>query len=101
MGKCGSVAVSFPAEWANVGWPWPSDVDGLYAVSLLFYRYHATYFGINIGLHGVVWSSGLRGKSCGSVRLLIRRYITLIGVGLAEGVLDRKGQESTIATYYS
>jgi hypothetical protein len=56
--------------------------------------------GNNIGLHGALWSSGLDEKVWGSVRLLIRPCIILIGVGLAEGILDRKGQESTIATYY-
>jgi hypothetical protein len=101
VGKCGSVAVNFPAEWANVGWRPRNKVGGLHAVLLPFYRHYAAYFGTDVGLHGVMWSSGFLAKTCGSVRLLIRRYITLISVRLAEGVLDRKGQESTIATYYS
>lgn len=101
MGKCGSVAVDFPAERANVGWRWRSEVDGSHALSLPVYRYHSTHFGIDVGLYGVMWSNGFPAKTCGSVRLLIRRYIALIGIRLAEGVLDCKGQESTIATYYS
>ena len=49
MGKCGSVAVNFPAEWANVGWRWPSEVDGSHAVSFPFCRYHATSLVITLG----------------------------------------------------
>ena len=67
MGKCGSVAVNFPAERANVGWRWRIEVDGLHAVSLPFYRYQATYFGINLGLHGV----------CGQADFLQKRVVRL------------------------
>ena len=104
MGKCGSVAVSSQlsgptlAGAGQVMW-----IDCMqYLFSSVDIMPHTLVLTLGcIVLYCVVGSSGLHKKVCGSVRLLIRHFITLIGVRLAEGVLDRRGQESTITTYYS